>query len=112
MIPTSKNKLAIIVTTTTPSAREAESLAEQIVAQKLAACVQILPSITSVYFWQDAVQKDAEHLLLIKTLDEKFGDLEKFMQSNHSYSIPEIVAIPAHAVSEKYREWMNAYLEK
>jgi periplasmic divalent cation tolerance protein len=111
-MPTSKSKLVIIVTTTTPSAREAESLAEQIVAQELAACVQIVPSITSVYFWQDAVQKDAEHLLLIKTFDEKFGDLEKFIQSNHSYSIPEIVAVPAKDISEAYLEWMSAYLDK
>ncbi len=105
-----KKTPAIIVTTTAPSAREAESLAEQIVAEKLAACVQILPRITSIYFWQDGVQKEAEHLLLIKTLEEKFQELEKFILANHSYSIPEIVAVPAKEVSEGYLDWMNAYL--
>lgn len=100
-----------MVLTTAPNTAEAEGLAEKIVAEKLAACVQILPHITSVYFWQEAVQKEAEHLLCIKTLDGKFEALEKFILANHSYSIPEIVAIPAKEVSKGYLDWMNAYLK-
>jgi periplasmic divalent cation tolerance protein len=101
----------IMVLTTSPNSAEAEGLAEKIVAEKLAACVQILPRITSVYFWQNAVQKEGEHLLVIKTLDEKFEALENFILANHSYSIPEIVAIPAKEVSKGYLNWMNAYLK-
>ncbi len=98
----------LIVLTTTPTQDEADSLAEQIVAEKLAACVQILPKMTSVYYWEGSIQKEPEHLMLIKTLDEKFGELEKFIQSNHSYSVPEIVAIPAEKVARNYLDWMNA----
>jgi periplasmic divalent cation tolerance protein len=101
----------LIVLTTTPSIDEAESLARKIVEAKLAACVQILPRMKSFYFWENAVQVDSEHLLLIKTLSEKFDELEKFIQLNHRYEIPEVVAIPAEKVSGSYLNWINDYLK-
>lgn len=100
----------LIVLTTTPNESEAETLAEKIVAVKLAACVQVLPPMKSFYFWDGAVQKESEHLLLIKTLPEKFTDLEKFIRANHSYETPEIVAIKSEAVSENYLDWIKTYL--
>lgn len=102
--------LMLIVLTTTPNLEEAESLAEKIVAERLAACVQVLPQMKSFYFWEGALQKESEHLLLIKTLDEKFAELEKFIRENHSYDVPEIVAIPSEKVSESYLAWMKDYL--
>lgn len=96
-----------VVLTTTPNVEEAERLARGIVAEKLAACVQILPQMKSVYFWEGAIQTDGEHLLLIKTLPEKFDELEKFIQTNHSYETPEIVALQAADVSENYLAWME-----
>jgi periplasmic divalent cation tolerance protein len=101
----------LIVLTTTPTIEEAETLAQAIVAGKLAACVQISPPMTSVYFWEGAIQKDAEHLLLIKTLPEKFDELENFIQTNHSYDTPEIVALASEQVSQKYLAWINNYLD-
>lgn len=101
----------LVVLTTTPNLTEAESLAEKIVAEKLAACVQILPEMKSFYFWENEIQKEPEHLLLIKTLPEKFDALEKFILENHSYSVPEIVALPAEKVSESYLGWMTDYLK-
>lgn len=100
----------LTVLTTTPNIEEAESLAEKIVNAKLAACVQILPEMKSFYFWENAVQKESEHLLLIKTLEEKFEELEKFIRANHSYDTPEIVALRASAASEDYLSWMKGYL--
>lgn len=100
----------IVVLTTAPNIEEAEILAEKIVAARLAACVQILPEMKSVYFWEGAVQNEPEHLLLIKTLPEKFDALEKFIQTNHSYSVPEIVALAAEKVSESYLDWIKNYL--
>ena len=102
----------LVVMTTAPNIDEAESLAQKIVQARLAACVQILPPMTSYYFWENAVQKEAEHLLLIKTLPEKFSELQKFIQSNHSYEVPEIVALPAEKVSESYLNWIKDYLSK
>jgi periplasmic divalent cation tolerance protein len=100
----------LIVLTTTSSLEQAETLAEKIVGQRLAACVQILPQMTSVYFWEGKVQKEGEHLLLIKTLPEKWDALRDFIIANHNYSVPEIVAIDAEHVSEKYLAWMTEYL--
>src|SRR5205807_5085883 len=100
----------LIVLTTTPNHDKAETMAEKIVAAKLAACVQILPRMTSVYFWEGKVQKEPEHLLLIKTLSEKFDDLEAFIKANHSYSVPEIVAIETDKISNGYLAWMKDYL--
>lgn len=100
----------IVVLTTVPNVEEAETLARKIVESKLAACVQILPQIKSFYFWEGALQKDAEYLLLIKTLAGKFPALEKFIKENHSYETPEIVALAAENVSKNYLDWASNYL--
>jgi len=78
----------LVVLTTTPNPDEAERLARTIVEDKLAACVQILPTMTSVYFWEGKIQTESEHLLVIKTLEKKFDALSKFLQENHSYDVP------------------------
>ena len=101
----------LIVLTTTPNEKEAESLAKKIIGEKLAACVQVLPPMKSFYFWEGAVQTEAEHLLLIKTLAEKYVALETFIQAHHSYNVPEIVAFRAENVSAKYLSWMRDYLD-
>jgi len=103
---------ALVVLTTVAELKEAELLARTIVEAKLAACVQVLPPMKSVYFWENEVQTDSEHLLLIKTLGGKFDDLAAFIQTNHSYETPEIIALEASAVAETYLGWMKNYLEK
>ncbi|HUF04848.1 MAG TPA: divalent-cation tolerance protein CutA [Aridibacter sp.] len=102
----------IIVFTTAPDRKEADALAEAIVRQKLAACVQVLPEMTSFYFWEGEVQKEPEHLLLIKTSESSYGPLEAFILENHSYDEPEIVAVQASNVSEGYRKWLEGYVKK
>ena len=102
----------LVIFTTTPDIWEAESLAEKIVSEKLAACVQILPQMTSYYFWEGEVQKEGEHLLLIKTVRDNYDALEKFILENHSYEVPEIVAVDAERISVSYYAWMKEYLGK
>ena len=102
----------IIVMTTTPTSSEGEALATKIVEAKLAACVQVLPQMTSVYFWEGRVTKDGEHLLLIKTADEKFVELETFIKANHSYSVPEIVALDVAKVGSDYLDWVDAVVTR
>ena len=97
----------LVVLTTTPDSEEAERLAHSLVNEKLAACVQILPKMTSVYFWEGKVQTEPEQLLLIKTLEEKFDALSEFIKKNHSYDVPEIVAIDAARVSDDYLSWVR-----
>jgi periplasmic divalent cation tolerance protein len=101
----------LIVLTTAPNEDQAGELADAIVRAKLAACVQVLPPMTSFYWWGDDMQKEKEHLLLIKTLPEKYDDLESFIRDNHSYEVPEIVALDSERVSEAYLAWMKDYLE-
>jgi periplasmic divalent cation tolerance protein len=100
----------LVVLATAPNIEESERLAQKIVEARLAACVQVLPPMTSFYFWENAVQKESEHLLLIKTLPEKFDELEKFIQTNHSYEVPEIVALKVDKVSESYSNWVRDYV--
>jgi len=100
----------LIVLTTVPDNGLGESLAEAIVKSGLAACVQILPQMLSIYAWEGNVVKDQEHLLLIKTLPEKWEELRDFITANHTYDTPEIVAIDAATVAEPYRKWLEAAL--
>lgn len=103
-------KFMLIILTTMPNIEEAESLAKKIVETKLAACVQILPAVKSFYVWENELQENSEHLLLIKTLEAKFEELEQFIKTNHSYEIPEIVAISAEKVSGNYLSWVQESL--
>lgn len=102
----------LVVLTTTPNPEEAETLARKIVEAKLAACVQVLPEMKSFYFWENEIQSEPEHLLLIKTLEERFEELRKFIQANHSYEVPEIVALSAEKVSQSYLDWVKDYSGK
>lgn len=103
--------MMLIVFTTTSTA-DAEQLAEAIVDTKLAACVQIIPSIKSIYVWQGELQKEEESLLLIKTLPEKYAELESFIKANHSYDVPEIVAVEAERVSGDYFAWASVAVKR
>ena len=101
-----------LVLLTVLSMSDAEALATAIINARLAACVQILPQMTSMYVWEGKVQKENEHLMLIKTLPEKWDELRDFITVNHSYDVPEIVAIDADRVSEPYLSWVNECLKK
>lgn len=97
---------AIVVFMTAANADEARSIAERLIEAQLAACVQILPEIESVYRWNNEVQHDKEILLLAKTSDDRFAELENAVRTMHSYETPEIVAVPVSRISEPYRAWL------
>jgi periplasmic divalent cation tolerance protein len=104
------SKKVIIVLTTVSSISEAQTIARRLVTEKLAACVQVLPKMRSFYFWEGKVQEDEEFLLLIKTGNEKYVEIESFLHTNHSYTTPEIIALEAENVSESYQNWLVDYL--
>jgi periplasmic divalent cation tolerance protein len=93
---------------TTASREEAARLADILVVARLAACVQILPEIESVYHWKGNVERAAEVLLLAKTTQPNFAALEAMVRSLHSYETPEIIALPITASSVPYLEWLTA----
>jgi len=98
----------IAVFITTPDKDEASRLADMLIERNLAACVQILPSMLSVYRWQGKIERQEEVLLIAKTFTAKFAELEREVRAVHSYETPEIVAVPLTAVSEPYRQWLSA----
>jgi periplasmic divalent cation tolerance protein len=85
----------------------ARRIANALVEQRLAACVSILPSVESVYRWQEEIQSASEALLLIKTTSESFPALREKILELHSYDTPEIIALPVVAGFEKYLRWMG-----
>jgi len=97
---------AIVVFMTAASGEEATRLAEMLVGANLAACVQILPEMESVYRWQGKIERQAEVLLIAKTTIGKFDDLEREVRALHSYETPEIIAIPVVTGSAPYLEWL------
>jgi len=98
---------AIVVFMTAANGEEATRLAEMLVGAHLAACVQILPEMESVYRWQGQIERQSEVLLIAKTTREKFEDLEREVRALHSYDTPEIVAVPIVTGSAPYLEWLS-----
>jgi len=103
---------AIIVFMTASNGEEAARLADMLVGAHLAACVQILPEMESVYRWQGKIERAPEILLLAKTTKSKFEKLEREVRALHSYDTPEIIAVPVVAGSAPYLEWLNQSTDK
>jgi periplasmic divalent cation tolerance protein len=102
------NGEAITVMVTAGSREEAARLAEMLVGARLAACVQIMPEMESVYRWEGEVKREPEHLLLVKTTAACFAELEREVRALHSYETPEIIALPVAHASAPYLEWLKA----
>lgn len=99
---------AIVVFLTAADSEEADRLAELLISQRLAACVQILPEMKSVYRWQGQIERQKEVLVIAKTTQTKFAVLEREVRAIHSYETPEIVALPLTAGSADYLKWLRS----
>ena len=97
----------IIVFVTCESVEQAESIAQAVVTEKLAACVNVLPGIRSCYVWEGALTWSNEILLLIKTTRGRFEQLQDRIRAMHSYSVPEIVGVTIDDAFEKYIAWID-----
>ena len=98
----------LLVFTNLPDRAAAERLADQLIGQRLAACVNILAPCRSVYRWKGAVQHDEEHPMLIKTTAERYAELESALRAGHPYELPEIVAVPVGKGLPAYLDWVAA----
>ncbi len=107
-----KDDEAIVVLMTTGNREEAARLAEMLVGAHLAACVQIMPEMESVYRWKGKIRREPEILMLAKTTRANFAELEREVRALHSYETPEILALPVTAVSAPYLEWLSANVIK
>jgi periplasmic divalent cation tolerance protein len=97
----------LIILTTAPSEAEAGRIAENLVERRLAACVNIIPRIHSVYRWKEAVERSEECLLLIKTTRGNEQQVRSAVREMHSYELPEHIAISIELGSPEYLEWIQ-----
>ena len=97
-----------LILNTCPDFTTAEQLATQIVANKLAACVNILPNLTSIYQWQGQVESAQEHLLLIKAPCDQYAAIESYIAEHHPYDVPEIIAFSIEKGSPEYLQWITS----
>jgi periplasmic divalent cation tolerance protein len=98
----------IITLCTCPDKETAEKIARLLVADKLAACVNILPNITSIYSWQDQIEAADEQLLIIKSPQTNYQAIETAIRSHHPYELPEIIAVPIERGLPEYINWINS----
>ena len=96
----------VIVLTTLPAEGDAERFATQLVQERLAACVNLLPPMQSVYRWKDAIEKADERQIVIKTTRTRLGDLEARIRQLHPYDVPEFVVLSIDSGSADYLSWL------
>jgi periplasmic divalent cation tolerance protein len=98
---------ALVVMTTVEKQEDGERLARLLVERELAACVQVLPPMISIYRWQGNVERASEVLLIIKTARAIYSELEATIKENHPYQTPEIIALPIETGSDAYLSWLT-----
>lgn len=102
----------IVVFVTCGKEEESQLLASSLVEKRLAACVNVLPGISSWYWWEKKVTQDREFLLVVKTSRSLYRELEREIQRLHSYSVPEIIALPIVEGSQDYLDWIGESVRK
>lgn len=102
----------LVIYCTCPNRQVAEHIANTLVDEYLAACVNIASEVTSVYRWQDQVQHDSEILLIIKTHNNTYPALETRIRTLHPYEVPEIIGLPICRGATDYLAWINSSVTK
>ena len=103
------NDICVILTTVDSRERGLE-LAHHLVETHLAACVSVIPGVTSVYPWEGAVHEDPEWLLMVKTHREKLPDLRRVFADRHPYTVPEFIVLPSAYTAPSYAAWLRDWL--
>lgn len=98
----------IVVLVTTATEDEAVRIGRSLVESRLAACANVIPRIRSIYRWEGKIADEQESLIVLKSRAELFSDLEQEVKRLHSYSVPEVIAIPISAGSSQYINWIHA----
>lgn len=98
---------ALIVFVTAPNRDDAARIADSIVSERLAACVNIVAGVESIYWWEGSIERDQESLLIIKTTTERYADLERRVKELHTYTTPEVIAIRIERGAAEYLKWVQ-----
>ncbi len=102
----------IQVLTTVGSREKAEEIAKKLLNARLAACIQIIGPVKSIYWWKGVIEDSQEWICLVKTKAEMYNEVEKMIKNIHDYEVPEIIAIPVIHGYETYLEWLISELKK
>ena len=102
----------VVVLTTFPADGDAEQLAHTLVEERLAACVNVLPAMTSIYSWKGSIEKSDERQIVIKTSSGRVRDLETRLKTLHPYDVPEFVVVPIVEGSQEYLAWLSENTSK
>jgi periplasmic divalent cation tolerance protein len=97
----------LVVLVTAPSLADGQAIARALVSERLAACVNVVPGVRSVFFWEGQLQEEDEALLLIKTRRARYEALQRRILGLHPYSVPEVLALPVEAGSPRYLAWVG-----
>lgn len=97
---------AVVVLTTVPVSFDAQGLARQLVGERVAACVNIVERLTSIYRWKDAIEEEGEQLLIIKSTSERLEDLRENLLARHPYEVPEFIVFSPADVAGPYMKWL------
>jgi periplasmic divalent cation tolerance protein len=108
LVKKEENPGYIVVHVTVKDVEEGRKIAKAVVKRRLAACVNIIPEIESHYWWKDKLEATKETLLVIQTNQTLLPELAKAVKKNHSYSIPEIIAMPVVGGTRDYLEWIDS----
>lgn len=96
----------IVIYCTVPNKREGKEIAKKLVEKKLAACVNILDKVESVFSWDGKLSEEREAMMIIKTKRELFDKINAMIQGLHSYNVPEVIAIPILEADDSYLQWI------
>lgn len=107
MATSSETSLFAVCYVTAPDEKIAKNLAHGIVGKQFAACVNIIPAITSVYSWEGKINEDSEVMMIIKTRRSRVDDLSKFIRDNHPYSVAEVISVPIENGNAPYLDWIG-----
>ena len=102
----------IVIFITAKDKAEGEKIARHLLAEKLAACVNIIPTVESFFWWENKIDQSAETLLIVKSKKILFPRLVKAVRAVHSYSVPEIIALPIAAGDKAYLKWISDSVRK
>ena len=101
-----------LILTTTPDLPTAHMIAEGLLERKLAACVNIIPSVVSLYRWQGKIEQSQESQLIIKSDERKVAQIDSFIQQQHPYDVPEMLVLDIHGGSHAYLHWLTQELDE
>ena len=100
-----------LVMTSVGTEQQAVEISEELIARRLATCINIVPCLRSIYRWKGKICEDTEYLLLIKTPMKLFDDVSAAIREYHSYELPEILALPVTAAEENFHQWVLQMVE-